>query len=109
MKYFALLALMMMPAAYSAEACKVYGISDSPQKLDCSFRQQKLNLRCVKGQYFLDGQKVDDAFHMEVEEGPVPLAFKTSDSMLTVTIESRSRIHAELEIKGRSIFGTCRL
>lgn len=97
-----------MPKVY-AEACKVYGISDSPQKLDCTFRTLKMNLTCQSGQYFLNDIKVDEAFHFEVESGPTPLGFKTADELLVVTIESRTRISAELEGGGRFLKGTCRL
>lgn len=90
-----------------ARECEVYGISDSPQKLSCTFKNQKLELTCKNGTYYLNKSKVSMAYHLEVEDGPVPLVFRAPDMQLTVVIESKVDIEAELE-KGRtSILGTC--
>ena len=98
----------MMPRVYG-QACKVYGISDSPQKLDCSFKKMQVNLTCQKGDYYLNGAKVEEAFHMEVESGPVPLVFKAPEGQLSVLIHSKSNISAELEQGNRLLRGKCRL
>lgn len=97
----------MMPRVYG-QACKVYGISDSPQKLDCSFRKLQVKLSCQKGEYYLNDVKVDEAFHMEVESGPVPLVFMAPKTQLSVLIHSRSNISAELEEGNRLLRGKCR-
>lgn len=88
-------------------ACEVYGISDGPQKLDCSFNKEKVALRCVKDNYYLGKTRVKMAYHLEVEEGPTPLVFKTSDSQLTVTIQPKVRSDAELDRDGRLTRGYC--
>jgi hypothetical protein len=96
----------LMPNAF-AGACQVFGISDSPQKLTCSFKHQEINLHCDKGIYFLNTSRVAQAFHYEVEEGPVPLVFKASDMQLTVIIHSKNRMEAELEKDGKVRSGSC--
>jgi hypothetical protein len=80
-----------------AAPCEVYGISDSPQKLSCEISKEKWSLTCEKGTYYLNEQKVLTAFHFEIEEGPVPLVFKTKNSQLTVIINSKNDISAELQ------------
>jgi uncharacterized beta-barrel protein YwiB (DUF1934 family) len=96
----------IMSTAFARD-CKVYGISDSPQKLTCKINNSIMNLRCIDGDYFLNASKVSVAYHMEVEEGAVPLVFKASDMQLTVVMESKVDIQAEL-LKGRKTFtGTC--
>lgn len=107
MKTLALLSLIFFSHQTWAKDCQVYGISDSPQKLDCRFGQTKIALRCISGTYFLNNSRVNIAFHMEVEEGPVPLVFKASDKQLTVVIESKIDIQAELEVRNRMLTGTC--
>ena len=95
-----------MSNAFAAD-CKVYGISDSPQKLTCSFKSSEIALRCKGGSYYLNSTKVLQAFHYEVEEGPVPLVFKAKDMQLTVLIKSKVQIEAELEKNGKASTGTC--
>ena len=107
MKTLALLFVIIFSHQTWAKDCQVYGISDSPQKLDCRFNQTKIALRCIKGTYFLNNSRVKTAFHMEVEEGPVPLVFKAPDIQLTVVIESKIDIQAELEVRNRMLSGTC--
>lgn len=104
----ALLFLTLSSAVYAAP-CEVYGISDSPQKLDCSFDKISLGLRCQNGNYLLDSDRVVNAYHLEVEEGASPLVFKAQDSQLTVTIHSKKNIEAELIKEGRSFTGKCKL
>ncbi len=91
--------------ALASGPCKVYGISDSPQRLSCSFPKSRVILSCVDGQYLLNKSPVKVAFHMEVESGAVPLVFKASDLVLTVFMESP--IMAELKIAQSVSLGTC--
>ncbi len=90
-----------------ANACKVYGISDSPQSLSCHFRTGELKLSCVNGQYVLGGLNVTQAFHMEVERGSSPLVFQAPDLKLTATKMNRF-FQAELEDRSGISHGTCR-
>lgn len=107
MKLILLFILVCLSAPSFGALCKVYGISDSPQKLDCSFGQSSIQLRCKSGQYFLNNLKVDQAYHLEVEDGPVPLVFKTKSSELTVLIQSKVDIEAEYSVGSRSRMGSC--
>jgi hypothetical protein len=88
--------------------CKVYGITDSPQRLTCQFPAETLRLSCRAGEYFIDEEKVFVAFHYEVESGPVPLVFKTDTRTLVVTMHSSRNIRAELESKN-PVNGRCQL
>lgn len=105
---FIVFILLGLASVASAAPCEVYGISDSPQKLDCTFDKISVGLRCQNGTYFLDSSKVKTAFHYEVEEGPTPLVFKASDVQLTVTMYSKKNIHAELDREGKNFIGKCR-
>jgi hypothetical protein len=107
MKIICLTFLVFLMTAAHAKDCNVYGISDSPQKLSCTFKSQKIALRCDNGTYFLNTSKVSQAFHYEVEEGPVPLVFKAPDMQLTVVIQSKVEIEAELEKSGKLQSGKC--
>jgi hypothetical protein len=97
----------LLSVAHAAD-CKVYGISDSPQKLNCTFKRSSLALTCKDGQYYLDNSRVSVAFHMEVEDGPVPLVFRAPGMELTVMINTPTNIEAELVKSGTTISGTCR-
>lgn len=88
--------------------CEVYGISDSPQSFTCRFQGEELNLSCKEGIYQLNDQAVDAAYHLEVEEGPVPLVFHSSDNELTVISGKGRRHEATLLREGKSISGNCR-
>lgn len=107
MKVLITLFILAFSQTSFAQLCEVYGISDSPQQLDCSFENQKISLRCDEGTYRLNGSPVKVAFHMEVEEGPVPLVFKTEESTLTVLINSKNDIAAEFAQKSESFLGKC--
>lgn len=107
MKALLFLTLVFLSFPSLARSCQVYGISDSPQKLDCHFKDFSIALRCVKGKYFLNREMVSNAFHMEVEEGSVPLVFKSDGMQLTVVIEPKVDIQAELQQGSRTLFGTC--
>lgn len=107
MKLILLFILVCLSAPSFGALCKVYGISDSPQKLDCSFGQNDIQLRCKNGQYYINNLRVDSAYHLEVEDGPVPLVFKTKSSELTVLIQSKVDIEAEYSTANRTRMGTC--
>lgn len=86
--------------------CKVYGISDSPQKLNCSLGEVNISITCKKNTYYLNGEKVSLAFHMEVEEGATPLVFKTQTGK-TLTVLPEDIILAEYENGKEYYQGTC--
>jgi len=98
--------VFLMTEAYARD-CEVYGISDSPQKLTCTFKDQKIALRCNKGQYYLNTTKIQMAYHLDVESGSSPLVFKAPNMVMTVVIEPKIDIQAELEKNGKIQFGTC--
>jgi len=105
-----LLAILFSVSAEAATTlCEVYGISDSPQSLKCVFGHGEVDLTCKDGQYLLDGETVEAAFHYEVEEGPVPLVFKTKKRELTVTLRSGRHHKATLSHNGNKVRGNCRL
>ncbi len=87
--------------------CKVYGISDGPQKLACTFSEKKVSLSCQNGKYFLNSEPVLVAFHLEVEEGSNPLVFKTQDTTLTVVLEEKAG-DAELKSASGEQTGVCK-
>lgn len=93
--------------AQAATLCEVYGISDSPQSLKCTFARQDHNLSCKDGTYILGDETVEAAFHYEVEEGPVPLVFKTKTRELTVTLDSGRHHKATLFRNGKKLRGNC--
>lgn len=107
MKYLILFVLFISFSTYARD-CEVGGISDSPQKLQCSFDKISVSLSCTKGSYFLNSSRVLQAYHMDVEEGASPLVFESKDMQMTVVIESRTKITAELLREGRTFLGTCR-
>lgn len=92
----------------SASACKVDGISDSPQGMTCKFKDRLINLTCQKGVYFLNEDLVNVAFHMEVEVGAVPLVFKADAMTLTAVQINKSKYEAELQVGRTSMTGVCR-
>lgn len=106
MKFLFLLSLYSLPA-FSAP-CEVYGISDSPQHLSCKLGFKKLELTCREGTYYLGEEKVETAYHLEVEDGPTPLVFKTAMSELTVLMKSETRMEAELGRGSKKSRGRCR-
>lgn len=108
MKLIFTIFLVSLMSKASATECKVYGISDSPQKLNCTFKKLNLALTCKDGHYYLNTSRVSVAFHMEVEEGAVPLVFRAPDMELTVMINTPTIIDAELTKSGTAITGTCR-
>lgn len=100
MRFLILASILIFPVLALAE-CQVYGISDSPQSLNCSFQNKKIELRCLKDEYFINQKLVKAAYHYEVESGPTPLVFDTENENLVVTIHSRRSIEAELSVGGR--------
>lgn len=106
----ALVALIFLSLnAKASVLCEVYGISDSPQTLVCAFGDEKMKLTCRKGTYFLDDEAVEVAFHLEVEEGPTPLVFRTQSGELTVTMLDGRRHDATFSRDGKKMSGSCRL
>jgi hypothetical protein len=104
---FLLLLTFSFPALAGAKPCKVFGISDSPQRLICQFEdQQTVKLSCINGNYFLNKSKVLVAYHLDVEEGASPLVFKAKEMKLTVTFNRP--VEAELELGKVEILGTCK-
>ncbi len=108
LSFFILLSSVDPTLAAPAKKCKVYGITDGPQKLTCKFRNQLINLRCVDGRYYLNQKKVRVAYHLDVEAGPSPLVFETSKLNLTLVKESKTLTRARLRTLGKEHFGTCR-
>jgi hypothetical protein len=100
-----LIILSISTFTWSRTPCKVYGISDGPQALKCSFEEKEVELHCSKGSYYLNKTKVSMAFHMEVETGAVPLVFKAAN--LTLTVMMGKTITAELEEGKTSAMGIC--
>ena len=100
-----LLPILTSFSAYS-RPCAVYGISDSPQRLSCHFPQLTVKLSCQRGTYYLNENKVNLAFHMDVEEGSVPLIFKSSG--MTLTVMMGPIIQAELQMDKTEMNGTCK-
>lgn len=90
-----------------ARECRVYGISDSPQSLDCFFGKEKLLLRCHDGTYTLGTSQVTSAFHHDVERGPIPLVFKTKEEELIIYMWKKGDLKAQLFSKGQSERGFC--
>ncbi|MFP5384911.1 MAG: hypothetical protein ACLGHN_02445 [Bacteriovoracia bacterium] len=108
MKILVPLILFSFVSLVHARDCEVYGISDSPQNLHCSFDKLDIVLSCDNqhGTYYLNSSPVKVAYHLEVEHGPVPLVFKTDDLELVVTMRRRGAV-AELETEGRIHNGSC--
>lgn len=104
MKY--LLALSLLISLPALAKCKVYGISDSPQKLNCSFPEMSVKLSCKWNNYYLNQEKVNLAFHLEVEEGANPLVFKTK-SGATLTVLAEKVILAEYNKGSVYTQGSC--
>lgn len=102
-----LLGIFLLASFSSAfAACKVDGISDSPQKLDCTFSKlPSVRLSCVDDKYILNwnnvNHKVHVAFHMDVEVGDSLLVFKSEKLTLTVDGKSGYLESAGLETEGK--------
>lgn len=105
---FLLAAILISTYAHAGTLCEVYGISDSPQSLNCHFSGTALDLTCKDGVYYVGTSVVEAAFHYEVEEGPVPLVFKTASSELVVTLGEGINHPATLQSGRRKLRGKCR-
>jgi hypothetical protein len=88
--------------------CEVYGISDSPQSYSCRFSGENINLTCKEGIYHLQDEVVESAYHLEVEDGPVPLVFRSAQSELTVVTGKNRKHQATLVHRGKTLSGSCR-
>ena len=108
MKLLFLLVCVSFSFTTFSKECQVYGISDSPQKYDCRINGSTFLLRCRDGQYFLNSQKIKQAYHMEVEKGSVPLVFEASGVKLTILIQSKTDVLAELETGEGLERGSCK-
>jgi hypothetical protein len=101
--------LLISFRSFAAPACEVYGISDSPQAVTCTFGDYKLEISCRNGVYQLNDEPVEAAYHMEVEEGPVPLVFKSKTMELTVNLKEGRTHQGILSSEGKKLKGKCRL
>lgn len=61
-----LILFLLTVNVHAAPLCEVYGISDSPQSLKCTFSRDNLHLACKEGIYYLGPEMVEAAFHYEV-------------------------------------------
>lgn len=105
MKILVIFSLFISLPAFAK--CKVYGISDSPQRLSCDLGELNVSLTCKSRTYYMNGEKVNLAFHMDVEEGATPLVFKTNSGK-TLTVLPEQEILAEYD-DGKAYFqGTCK-
>lgn len=86
-----------------AKPCEVYGISDSPQRLNCEFPRLSVRLTCRNGVYYLNQSRVLNAYHLEVETGTVPLVFESRDMQLTVTDSLGELQREKVTIEGRCL------
>lgn len=104
-----LVSLLSLSLNTFALSCEVYGISDSPQSLDCKFSGKKVSLRCEgeTGAYTINGEAVEVAYHEEVEEGPSPLVFKSPRRTLRVLMYSSKNISASLHEGPVTLNGKC--
>jgi hypothetical protein len=100
------LAVFALARAQAAAPCKVFGISDSPQKLHCNFPNRDVALTCAAGKYLLNGSPITTAFHMDVEEGTSPLVFKFPEGSLTVMMDDP--VTAELDLGKAQTQGLCK-
>lgn len=109
MRLIILFSTLISMNSFAGTLCVVFGISDSPQALTCSFGNEKLELTCKDGTYILGDETVEEAYHMEVEEGPTPLVFQVKSGELTVIIDSGRRHEAVFSRDGKKLKGNCRL
>lgn len=92
MKYF--WAFLLLPVHAIALDCRLDGISDSPQEMNCYIHENRLvellDLKCLDGNYFLRWKNkyhpVDVAYHEEVDSGSSPLVFRSGRLSLTSTL-----------------------
>lgn len=99
--------LLLSTSVHAGTLCSVYGISDSPQHLECTFKKNKIVLDCKDGTYYVNETAVDDAFHYEVESGPVPLVFKTASNELVVTLGEGKTHSATFQTGRKKSRGKC--
>ena len=104
MKYFCV--FLLFPACVFAIDCRVDGISDSPQEMNCYVHENKLvellNLNCIDGNYQLQWKNnvypVDVAYHEEVETGANPLVFRSRNvSLTTISLPLYSKANLSLD------------
>lgn len=107
-------AVLVLPLSVFGNDCKVDGISDSPQKINCYIHVgsqiKTLDVECREGNYQISWDEkiydVDQAYHEEVPKGANPLVFQAHRLSLTTTsyqIYSR----ADLKIDEDRYDGLC--
>ncbi len=97
-----------------ASDCRVDGISDSPQEMNCYIHDNRLvellNLKCLEGNYHLLWKNkffpVDVAYHEEVVSGASPLVFRSGSLSLTTTSFPLFS-QADLSIDDKEYDGLC--
>lgn len=97
-----------------ASECSVYGISDSPQKLNCYIHYkaelEPLKVLCKNGDYKIYWKsviyRVQQAYHEEVETGPTPLIFQTNGLSLSA-VSFQMYGQAKLSVGLASYEGIC--
>jgi hypothetical protein len=110
------ISVMLLFTSFSAfaGACKVDGISDSPQRVSCLMLKDhlphELTLNCVGKNYrisWLDKTSlVDFSYHEEVESGSNPLVFVSKDLSLTL-VYSAHFFEASLIFNSEKFTGKC--
>jgi hypothetical protein len=107
-------ALLIMPLGVFASDCRVDGITDSPQKINCYLHVgmliKTLDVECREGNYQIVWEHkvydVNQAYHEEVERGSNPLVFQADRlSLTTKSYQIYSR--ADLKIDGDHYDGLC--
>ena len=97
-----------------ASVCSVYGISDSPQKLNCYIHYKSelelLKVLCKEGDYRIYWKsiiyRVQHAYHEEVESGPTPLIFQTKPLSLRA-VSYQMYVQAKLSTEHGLFEGIC--
>ena len=105
---------LVFPVCVFAGLCKVDGISDSPQKINCFIhfgsQIQILDINCDERNYkvVLNGNsfEVDYAYHEEVDAGSNPIVFVFGDNSLTTTSYQMYAL-ADLTLDGHQYDGLC--
>lgn len=106
--------LLLLPVCAFAQECRVDGISESPQEMNCYIHDKRLievmDLKCLNGNYLLRWKNksfpIEVAFHEEVESGSTPLVFKSGSLLLTTTLFSLYS-KADLLVDKKKYDGLC--
>jgi hypothetical protein len=112
MKFF--WAILFLSFNSFGSVCSLFGISDSPQKLNCYIHYKSelepLKVFCKDGDYRINWRSVNyrvrQAYHEEVETGPIPLIFQTNGfSLRAVSFQMYGQ--ANLSMAQGSFEGIC--